>query len=405
MKYIVEITDCGPLSFRAGRETTTATSLGYVPGTALFGGLATAHRLLRCNPTQFDAFFMNDEASFGNLYPAKFRDELQSDVWPVYPLPATARSCKRFGGFKFDERDSHRDPHHGVTDALIPWALFALNGQTDVRPLQSVKSCTCDEPMDAFDGFYRRDAFDGARIGTAKVERSLRTRTGISRATGAVEQGILYSREVLQAGTPFWGTLTVPDAQAEGFYAFCQETNESGLLRLGNNRARGFGKVTLRLVEPESEDTPDALAQRIGVFDAALREQAQRYDIATPHALYVPITLTSDAIVFDSLLRYRRTLATDYLEETWGLCNAEVVYQTNGTRRVMGWNELWRLPKPDDVALTMGSVFLLGFSEALNDTLVDGLLQMQTQGIGIRRREGFGRLVVANPFHWEVQGL
>ncbi len=404
MKYIAEITDCGPLSFRTGRETTNAATLGYVPGTALLGGLAAAHTLLRRDSAQFDAFFMSETASFGNLYPANLRDQdlRKSAIYPIEPLPATARSCKRFSGFKFDE-DDPRDPHHGVIDALVPWTLFALSEQTDVRALNTLKDCPqCGEPMDAFEGFYRRDAFDATRIGATRARRGLRTRTGINRATGAVEQGVLYSREVIRAGTPFWGTLTVPDAEAETFHAFVQEVNESSLLRLGNNRARGFGRVNLVLEESEPDNGVRLLEERIHTFDTVLRQQAKAYDIATPHALYIPITLTSDAILFDSLLRYQRTLTPDYLEEKWALRGVQVVYQNSGTRRVMGWNDLWRLPKPDDMALTMGSVFVLGFSEPLNHTTVATLLQMQTQGIGARRREGFGRLVVANPFHWEV---
>lgn len=405
MKYIAEITDCGPLSFRAGRETTSASTLDYVPGTTLLGGLATAHTLLRHNPTEFCAFFTDGLASFGNLYPAAFVEALQGSDRPVYPLPNTALSCKRFGGFRFDQRNQ-RDPHHGVHDALIPRALFALSGQTNTRALNALKACPeCGEPLDTFGGFYRRDPFDATHIGVTKVRRELRTRTGINRATGAVEQGILYSREALQADTPFWGTLTVTDAQANAFRTFVEEASESGLLRLGNNRTRGFGRVYLKLEDAPPDDMPAVLGTRIQSFDAALRALAQTYGVATPHALYVPLTLISDAILFDPLLRYQRTLTADYLADTWGLHGAEVVYQDSGTRRVMGWNELWRLPKSDDIALTMGSVFLLGFSQALNDTILTALLGMQTQSIGARRREGFGRLVVANPFHWEVKGV
>ena len=59
MRYIVQITDCGPLSFRTGRDTKTSETLHYVPGTALLGGVAAAHTLLRRDEVQFNAFFMD----------------------------------------------------------------------------------------------------------------------------------------------------------------------------------------------------------------------------------------------------------------------------------------------------------------------------------------------------------
>ncbi|MGC9396912.1 MAG: RAMP superfamily CRISPR-associated protein [Anaerolineae bacterium] len=408
MKYIVQITDCGPLSFRVGRETATVETLPYVPGTALLGGLASVHAMLRHDRVEFDAFFMSSEASFGNLYPASFKlDELQGETVPVYPLPRTAVSCKRFKGFTFDEDDPKDDPHHGVLDALIPWALFALSGQTDSYPLSVLNECPhpqCDEPLDHLDGFYRRNPFNMQEMGTAKAPRGLRTRTGINRATGTVRQGILYSREVLRAGSQFWGTLTVNDEQAKPFHQFIQQANASGLLRLGNNRTRGFGRVTLNLDPMGSGDTPNLLQKRIQTFDDVLRQQAQRFGIDTPHAAYVPLTLISDAILFDRLLRHRTTIAPDYLADVWGLTGVELIYQNSGVRRVLGWNDLFRLPKPDDVAITMGSVFLLGFSEPLDGGTLQTLLKMQDEGIGARRREGFGRLLVAHPFHWEVNG-
>ena len=62
------------------------------------------------------------------------------------------------------------------------------------------------------------------------------------------------------------------------------------------------------------------------------------------------------------------------------------------------------MPRADEAAVAMGSVFLFGFSTPLDKQKVTALLRMQDQGVGVRRREGFGRVVVASPFHWEVKG-
>lgn len=409
MKYIARLTDSGPLSFRAGRETPNAETLPYVPGNALLGGLASSHTLLKPQDSgEFNSFFMTDDSSFGNLYPASFArpqsGELQGNIDPVYPLPATARSCKRFGGFKFDVDDPIDEPHHGVYDALILWALFSLSGQRRPEILESLKECHCTESLDRLDGFYRRNAFDAEKMGKAKVKLGLRTRTGINRASGTVQQGILYSRQILQA-TEFWGTLTVEDSQAESFKEFVEEANSKRLLRVGNNRTRGFGRIILNL-EPESQtDTTQDITARLQSFGDELNRQAKKWNIALPpeYQFYLPLTLTSDAIIFDRLLRHRRSIDPEYLESI-GIWGAKPIYQNSGLRRVMGWNDLWRLPKPDDLAITMGSVFLFGVTAPLNDELLRVLLNIQNNGLGARRREGFGRLVVASPFHWEVKG-
>ena len=202
----------------------------------------------------------------------------------------------------------------------------------------------------------------------------------------------------------FWGTLAVSSEASRAFAQFVEEANRTGLLRLGNNRTRGFGRVTLSLAQVDEADSAQSLSTRIQTFDAELRKRAQAQKIETPHQFYLPLTLISDAVLFDRLLRHRAAIEPDYLAQTWGISGAELVYQNSGTRRVMGWNDLWRLPKRDDVAIAKGSVFLFGLARTLGDDLLPALLRMQTEGIGARRREGFGRLLVASPFHWEVEG-
>ena len=276
-----------------------------------------------------------------------------------------------------------------------------MSRQTCIDVLKKFTTCTdCENPLDRFTGFYRRNRKTSEQ-GKASVSLGLRTRIGIDRATGSAHQGILYSREFLQPGMTFWGTVIVPDEQDERFRAFIQKANESGLLRLGNNRTRGFGRVTLA-VTPTSigEQDMELLRQRIRNFDAQFRAQAKQYDIKHPHALYLPITLTADAILYDRLLRQRTGLDEKVLDDL-GIKGAERIYCNSSVRRVMGWNDLWRVPKADDIAIAMGATFLFGLSHDLDDALLHRLHNLERRGIGIRRREGFGRLLIASPFHEE----
>lgn len=411
MKYIARITDCGPLSFRIGRDTETTSTLPYVPGSTLLGGLAAAHTKLGRDADEFTAFFLSEGSSFGNLYPASFAqddsaselEDLRDERAPVDPVPATARTCKRFGGFAFDQTDSD-DPHHGVWDSLIAWAVFRLSNDVALGPLEALKDCPeCGQPTERFSGFYRRNR-DTQSIGKAEVRRGLRTRTGIDRRTGTVKHGILYSRQVLKEESQFWGTVTVPDDGARAFESFVEQANVTRLLRVGNNRTRGFGRIVLNLERDKGRESLDAARERIETFTAEVQRQAQEVGVEAPHAWYVPLTLRADAILLDAVLRFETTITPTYLAQNWGIPGADLIYQNTTARRIMGWNGLWRLPKADDTAIAKGSVFLFGFREALDDSLVQALVTLQDGGIGARRREGFGRLTVANPFHWEVKG-
>lgn len=60
--------------------------------------------------------------------------------------------------------------------------------------------------------------------------------------------------------------------------------------------------------------------------------------------------------------------------------------------RVGGWHAASRLPKPVELAVSAGSVLLLGFDQPPTP---DGLFTLTGRGIGLRRHEGFGALETA----------
>ncbi len=415
MKFIINATAQTPLSFRSGRSDTDTSTLPYIPGSAVLGGLAQAHTLFHPDQTiQFEQFFLQD-ACFSNLYPAgspkwsrqenqKAYQALNGADLPVYPLPNTARSCKRFAGFQFDA--DKNDKQHGVSDHLFHWLLFELSGQTDIDALRKHKDCSCSEAMDRFDGFYRR-GFNPDEYGHPKTKEMLRTRTGINRATGTVQQQILYSRNVLAEDSKFWGIIEIADNVADKFLDFVEAANDDGLIRMGNNRTRGLGRINLSLSEKIIDEASEQakMVKNLGQFNSKLQAEAKSAGITLRHFFYIPLHLTADAILLDPILRPLTDLPADYLHRAAKFDGVEVVYRNYHTRRVMGWNNLWRLPKADDLALTMGSVFVLGLNRTADDDLYQTLLDLQRNGLGERRAEGFGQLLIANPFHWEVQNV
>lgn len=239
MRVVLNLRAKSPVAFRTGRDAGRAATLLYIPGSVLLGGLAAAHTVLYPHQTErFGEFFVRDRVRYGNAYPASFplQRALKAEMSPVRPLPATARSCKRWPGFRF-QRDADHE-YHGVFDHLVPWAVFALSGERAIDPLERAAACPeCDASLDTFAGFYRRVDTVHA-IGRSAQATLLLTRTGISRATGAVHMGILYSREALAEGMTFWAELTMPDELCAEFRDFADEAGGEGLLRVGTNRTR-----------------------------------------------------------------------------------------------------------------------------------------------------------------------
>lgn len=413
MKARLIVSSESPLNFRVSRSTASFKTLKYIPGPALLGAFAAAHRKTRNDTDEFTRFFLSGEIYFGNLYPANFADEfsntdLQDNEQPIRPIPNTARSCKRFSGFRF-KADVGSQERHGVMDSLIDWGLFALSGQTKIETLNTHRKCAyadkhgkCEELLDVFSGFYRRGA-DITEIGKPEAKTRLLTRTGISRETGTVQEGILYNREVLNEGQSFWGIMHFTDESlCDDFYDFAERVAKRGMLRIGNNLTRGLGKLGIPQIQEFSTDDMASFKERVDAFNGKFHTEAQAHCVDLPHQFYFPITLQSDAIISDSQLRYQTALDGNYLHSVWNLSDVTFVYQNASQRRIIGWNALFGLPKAAEWAISMGSVFLFGYDGTTDDCFYQSLYDIEQKGIGKRRLEGFGEITVSDAFHGEV---
>lgn len=410
MKAILRVTNPTPLCFRTSRFDKSVNTCDYIPGATLLGGLAAAHCRSDRSKEEFAEFFTSGQIRFGNLYPANFGELSRG---PVYPIPATAVSCKRFEGFKFLDRPMEEEgDRHGVSDQLIHWTLFSLTDMKDAKILLDAKKCSCGNPTNLFSGFYRQNG-GWDEIAKSGISKRMITRTGISRKRRAVMDKILYNREVLEEEQIFQGILDLKNQeQMDRFKEFMEDASDDEMIYLGNNRTRGFGRINYSTFRAPDEDEfisdidPDKIRRRVERFNTRLQEKAKVYRISVPdNTIYIPITLLSDVILKDDLLRCRRGFTADYFSSQWNLEGMTPVYRSIGMRRVMSWNGIYKLPDSDDAAITMGSVFLFGYTGEVDDRFWQTLWDMQNQGIGERRCEGFGDIRIADEFHTEVNEI
>ena len=416
-QFALTLETISPLAIRADHAQGGSQSAQYISGTTLMGALASTYRFMQGEQKNgFANLFLTGAIQYPNLYPALFPDDaMQNAGTPVYPLPKTAQSCKRFKGFKYRFRDDD-EKRHGVRDTLIDWALFSLKSAPENKRLDVMRhyaECPeCHSSMDHFSGYYRRSDVEPEKIISAEIETRLQTHTGINRKTGTVQQSILYNREVLEEGMQFWGVAKLPDELAGAFEAFVSEVGSEGLVRVGTGRTRGMGKVWLG-IEPldDEQNTFESFKERLQAFDKKIRSQAEQSGITVPEKFYFAMTLHSPAIIRDDLLRYEGTLTAERLAQLAGVQKEsdipfEQVYQAASVRRMTGWSEIWGTPKANDYAIDTGSVLLFSCQLDPDDnTLLRMLYDLEQQGIGQRRAEGFGRILISDPFHREVEML
>ncbi len=430
MKQIaIQLTAESPLTIRADHAPGGAATASYIPGTTFIGSLAAVHRMLYSEPEkreEFERLFLHEQIHYPDLYPAIFADKKLGRNLPVYSLPKTAQSCKRHPGFRFAE--SEENDAHGVRDSLIDWLLFSVKGSKSAEALSALiehKKCpSCPATMDHLSGYYRRshsvsvdplDGYEFSRMDKALESEytRLQTRTGIDRDSGTVQEGILYNRMVFEEGMRFWGVINVYDEELlPALTEFLEEAGYQSLVRIGTGRTRGMGKVTFEIkADKRAEKQYFAeFVERLSAFDLLVHAQNiqdSRYFFA--------LTLHSPLILYDEFLRYRgtideQTLLQDMLH--WGN-NQDIklkqIYQAVSIRRMTGWQEIWGTPRMNEYAIDAGSVFLFACDVADGTPekamLLRKLFELEMQGAGARRAEGFGRVCVSDQFHRERRML
>lgn len=392
---------------------------GYIPGSTLLGAFAQAYLRNHENDALFDRLFLQNKLWFGNAYPANFK-YLQHSGNLVKPLPATARSCKRWGGFLYKAKEdvfNGKEERHGVRDHLFLWALFALSGKLEILKTPKNESCqcnlqrlnprgnahSCQEQLDRFDGFYRLDASKHGEI--AHTDRRLVTGTGINRERGTVEDAILYNLEVVPEDSKFQAMFRVDAAIENDVTVFFADP---GLhLRVGQAKSRGMGKLeyTENFQEARAMTVETFIETRLKQFNTAFQQRAKEYGVNTDDAFFFALTCCSDVIMQADDLRYRTSLEDAYMEEILGVKGIHLVYQNASTTKIKGWNALWRLPRAIESGIRKGSVFFFRYTGAEQAQLFQRLYDLECDGLGNRQPEGFGWVSVSDNFHWEVNEL
>lgn len=395
MKYYrVTATLLSPLMVQQDRQSNAPETVDYLPGSTLRGAVAANHFRRGGSPEDeaFRVLFTERPISFPNLLPAN-----NPNILPQV-LPLTAISCKRQPGFLSEKR-------HGIGDRLvITAARRTLN-----RPLErDYLLCSyegsnkkCRKGMERISGYWNGSFVDPL---SQKVSTLFHRHTGIDRVTGTVAPAVFYTTQAIADFYKEEGRCNTDKEGAEqsrfrrqylsgGLFL---EDKQFGLLKplleetslfAGADRTRGYGELKVSISE---EDSPTF---DLGSWDEKFKLRFQDLIGEQPEdGTYFSLKLDSHAILLDSFLRP----SSDIEFRLPGI--RQVLRVTQG-QLVRGWQSVWGLAKPDDMALSMGSVFLFRYTGHDLEALEGALQGFINEGIGVRREEGCGRVSICDPFH------
>lgn len=369
----IEITAESPLAFPERRiGNRYYRSRDYIPGNALFGALGDDGRF---EPALFQHIRVH------NAYPMH-----ESDDW-VRPLPVTAQQPK-----------SAKTPT--IIDTLIyrvcwerqqPTAYVYAPRDVDLRPYESVGSA-----------YYTRDTQ------VRRVMQRSSTRVSINPHTRTAQDGLLYSFSHLDEWqkrndrwepTKFLGSIVFSAENEQRVAELVQSISA-----IGGRKTSGIGSVSCVLRESTSnifdqDGTQERVKQFTELFGnvIAANKQLGGNDWPIGGSLFT-INLVSDAILMRDGWIPSHTYTAEQLKEDTGI-EAELIRSFTQAKVVGGWNTTWRRHRESAVATQAGGVFVFASKTKLDQSAYTRLCQLQLKGIGERCNEGFGQVIVCDPFH------
>jgi hypothetical protein len=210
------------------------------------------------------------------------------------------------------------------------------------------------------------------------LQRRTVTRTARDHASGRAADGLLYSLEVLDPAGDGSRCFYAPVSGSREQLALVVRAAEGGLT-VGGDRSRGFGR--LRLAEVIAEPPLPALAER----HAAWAGLVGRLGVPRPEATGVLLAVGPLAVSHARLLEALRAAGLD-------LKDGVARRQMNG-----GWNVRESLPRSLSSQLLPGSVLVVARTDG--GSALSALAELETNGIGPGRADGWGRLIACHPIH------
>ncbi len=212
---------------------------------------------------------------------------------------------------------------------------------------------------------------------------------------GRVEEGQLFEYVALEAGQYFAGELVCADQDAwELLQEFTGLEEKKPIpLWLGKGTRRGYGRVTMWLERLEENKPPVWIQQSL---DQRVRDVGE-----------LTMTLLTDAVVTDAWGRFVAGFEDGWVSRELDL-QVEVVkgHDFAATKVVDGFNTKLRLPRWRDVTLAAGSsVRLRVVGQSETENLLAAIGEIELNGIGLRRNEGYGQVAFNHPLYENCAGL
>lgn len=352
------------------------TTQDFIPGSTMLGLCAglylrqnikngiTPDNAQACR--EFRELFLSDKTIFSPAYPVANKTE------ECVPLPFSVFGCKYYG---FNDPRPRGRIMHGIFDCLY-------NDIPGICPARS-----CNDPVEHKAGYTYFDREAG--FCSHEVSKQIISHNRVAKASNDKD---LFSFEAMAEGQKFYGEISFSDEhQREILFSLLAD---NPVAKLGKARRRGYGRI--KIYRPVRQDE----TSRRVLGNTSIAENG-----------IFSVYLFSDAIVLDEALNYCSRLNRHSMAPSLGIKSDDLEVfpeeSEEGYRSfwksgiLMGFNEKRRMPLSTEQTIMRGSVFTARYKG--KDNIGSRLGNLIENGLGVRRNEGFGQVIINFGIHGPVK--
>ena len=348
-------------------------SFDYIPGSILWGTFASLFP--KSDMQKFYETFFQDKVIFTNLYPF-----IGADIVAL-PLPLSTFGCKYRPGWKEQSVISEK---HKFYDYLL-----------DVSKIENNCQYCGAKKKNFINGFYYKKGNNYYCYNTEKTIDMHNHIDDESQST-KINDG-LYSYEVLTKGQKFTGYLLLHGEWDEfkEIHKLIDSIKNDGKVSTGKGRNNGYGLSTINFIFDEKSYKLDN-NKRLYLND--------KLDLSENNHKFT-LTFISDSFLMDKYSNYLTYIDEVVLSEILGnnftVEDFKLVRSFCRTKEIDGFNMKHKLPKNKMIGLQKGSSFYFEYTGSDYKKLAERLLEIERNGVGTRKNEGYGQIIINLPYHKE----
>lgn len=272
---------------------------------------------------------------------------------------------------------------------LIPIPHSIRKSKINDRPYSLTDQTSPDEPTKRFDRYYVKFGSKGIETQSVKTERNYHHARATSdrrkgRALGAEvpDGGALFTYQAIQPKQTFQGAVLGSQSDLTNLKTWVQSPKA---VHIGRSRSAQYGEAKFEWID----DVPQELTDDIVEWDGFTTSQ-----VPTNLKKRLIITTLSPLLAVNDRGHPIASFPVQELANALGLpeiTKPELLSSFTRTEAISGYHTHLRLPRQQWQAIAAGSVFEFKLEQDLTD---EKLLELERNGLGLRKGEGFGRIAV-----------